>query len=68
MSLKEHNLSIHMYSLEELLGLFDLTYNISYDDLKRAKKVVLITHPDKSIFFFNDSPFYKIAINLIARF
>ena len=48
MSLNEHNLNIHMYSLEDLLGLFDLTYNISQEDLKRAKKVVLRTHPDKS--------------------
>ena len=46
MNLQEHNLNIHMYSLEELLGLFDLTYNITLNDLKRAKKIVLMTHPD----------------------
>ena len=37
-----------MYSLDEVLGLFDLKYNITIDDLKRAKKKVLMLHPDKS--------------------
>src|SRR6056300_1026477 len=68
MSLKEHNLNIHMYSLEELLGLFDLTYNISYDDLKRAKKVVLMTHPDKSKLDSKYFLFYKQAFDVIVRF
>ena len=35
---KSHNLNIHMYKLDEILGLFDLTYDISIDDMKRAKK------------------------------
>ena len=65
MSLKEHNLNIHMYSLEDLLGLFGLTYNISQADLKRAKKVVLMTHPDKSkldskYFLFYFAVYYHI--------
>ena len=44
----EHNLDIHMYSLKDILDLFDLDYDINIDDLKRAKKKVLMTHPDKS--------------------
>jgi hypothetical protein len=43
-----HNLNIHMYKLSELFDLFQLSYNISVDDMKRAKKMVLMTHPDKS--------------------
>ena len=43
-----HNLDIHMYKLTDLLNLFELSYDISIDDLKRAKKKVLMTHPDKS--------------------
>ena len=43
-----HNLDIHMYSLNEILDLFGLTYDISIEDLKRAKKKVLMSHPDKS--------------------
>ena len=46
--MKNHNLEISTYSLNDILGLFDLTYNISIYDLKRAKKTVLMTHPDKS--------------------
>ena len=42
-----HNLHIHMYTLQEILGLFDLTYTITIEDLKRAKKKVLMLHPDK---------------------
>ena len=45
---KSHNLNIHMYKFDEILGLFDLTYDISIEDMKRAKKKVLMTHPDKS--------------------
>ena len=68
MSIKEHNLNIHMYSLEDLLGLFDLTYNISQADLKRAKKVVLMTHPDKSKLDSKYFLFYKKAFDVVVRF
>ena len=48
MSVPCHNLNIQEYSLEEVLGLFDLhSYDISIEDLKRAKKKVLMLHPDK---------------------
>jgi len=68
MSIKDHNLNIHMYSLEDLLGLFDLTYNISQEDLKRAKKVVLRTHPDKSKLDSKYFLFYKKAFDIVVRF
>lgn len=68
MSLKDHNLNIHMYSLEDILGLFNLTYNISVDDLKRAKKVVLMTHPDKSKLDSKYFLFYKKAFDIIVNF
>jgi len=65
---KTHNLNIHMYKLNELLDLFGLSYDISIEDLKRAKKIVLMTHPDKS----NLSPdyflFYKKAFDIIVQF
>ena len=35
---KTHNLDIHMYSLQDLLSLFELTYDIDVESLKRAKK------------------------------
>lgn len=68
MSLQEHNLNIHMYSLDELLGLFDLTYDITLNDLKRAKKTVLMTHPDKSKLDSKYFLFYKQAFDVVVRF
>jgi len=57
-----------MYSFDELLGLFDLTYDISIEDLKRAKRKVLMTHPDKSRLSPEYFLFYKKALDIIVRF
>ena len=65
---KTHNLNIHMYSLQEILGLFDLTYNISVEDLKRAKKKVLMLHPDKSKLSPDYFLFYKKAFDIVLQF
>ena len=44
-----HSLDINHYAFGELLELFDLdNENITIDELKRAKRRVLMTHPDKS--------------------
>ena len=42
------DLDINNYDLNDLLSLFRLEYNFTEDDLKRAKKTALMTHPDKS--------------------
>lgn len=42
------DLNIDNYALTDLLSLFKLDYNFNTDDLKQAKKIVLMTHPDKS--------------------
>jgi hypothetical protein len=42
------DLNIENYNLNEILELFKLDYNFNCDDLKKAKRVVLMTHPDKS--------------------
>lgn len=63
-----HNLNIHMYKLEELLGLFSLSYDISVEDLKRAKKTVLMTHPDKSRLPPEYFLFYKKAFDIVVKF
>ena len=65
---RTHNLDIHMYSLQDLLNLFDLTYEINVEDLKRAKKKVLMTHPDKSKLDAKYFLFYKKAFELIVQF
>ena len=65
----DHNLQIESYSLEELLGLFHFTMdqNIDVDDLKRAKKTVLMMHPDKSKLPKEYFLFYKKAFDIIVR-
>ena len=65
MSGPTHNLNIQEYSLEELLGLFELnSYDISVDDLKRCKKKVLMLHPDKSKLESKYFLFYKKEIKM----
>lgn len=44
----ELDLDINNYELKDILKLFHLDYNFSKEDLKRAKKIALMTHPDKS--------------------
>ena len=63
----EHNLDIHMYSLKDILDLFDLDYDINIDDLKRAKKV-LMTHPDKSRLDAKYFYFTKKAFDIVVKF
>ena len=42
------DLDINNYNLEDILNLFRIPINFDEKDLKRAKQVVLKTHPDKS--------------------
>lgn len=65
---KAHNLNIHMYKFDEILDLFGLSYEISIDDIKRAKKTVLMTHPDKSKLGPEYFLFYKKAFDMVYRF
>ena len=68
MSQTQYNLDIHMYSLQELLSLFDLDYSITLEDMKRAKKKVLMTHPDKSKLGPEYFLFYKKAFDMVVKF
>jgi hypothetical protein len=64
-----HNLNIQSYSFEEVLGLFDLTsYQITTEDIKRAKKKVLMLHPDKSHLSPDYFLFYKKAFDVVVQF
>ena len=42
------DLNIDNYSLEDILNLFNISENFGEFELKNAKKMVLMTHPDKS--------------------
>ena len=64
-----HNLHIESYSLEELLQLFELnTQNINTENLKKAKKKVLMLHPDKSKLGPEYFLFYKKAFDIVVQF
>lgn len=63
-----HNLNVESYKFQELLDLFDLdNNNITTEELKRARKRVLMTHPDKSKLPPEYFLFYKKAFEIIVR-
>jgi curved DNA-binding protein CbpA len=69
--MSSHNLDINKYSLEEIFGLFDLTYNLTEDSMRAAKKKVLMIHPDKSrlppeyFHFYREA--YEIVLNIYKQ-
>jgi hypothetical protein len=65
-----HNLDIQKYSFDELLAIFNihLGETISHEDMKRAKKKVLMLHPDKSRLGPEYFLFYKKAYDIVLQF
>lgn len=61
-------MNIDNYELQDLLDLFHLDYNFNEEDLKKTKKTVLMTHPDKSKlskeYFLFFSAAYKIIYSI----
>ncbi len=64
---RSYNLNIHAYSFDEILGIFGLTYDITMEDMKRAKKQVMMTHPDKSHLPNEYFQFYRQAYSMVLR-
>ena len=68
MNCSELDMNIDNYELEDLLDLFHLDYNFNEEDLKKTKKTVLMTHPDKSKlpkeYFLFFSAAYKIIYSI----
>jgi hypothetical protein len=64
----DHNLNIENYNFQELLGIFDLTTDMTIEDLKRAKRKVLYLHPDKSRLPPQYFLFYKKAFEIVVSF
>ena len=65
----QHNLNIQSYSFPEILALFDIpSYDISADQMKAAKRKVLMTHPDKSRLPPEYFLFYKKAYEIIFHY
>ena len=64
-----HNLDIKSYSLRELLSLFDMTtLTPSLDEMRRAKKKMLMTHPDQSKLPSKYYLFYRQAYEIVLKF
>ena len=57
-----------MYSFRELLDLFQLSSNISMEDMKRARMMVLKMHPDKSRLPPDYFLFYKKAFDVVHQY
>lgn len=62
------DLNLDNYGLTELLNLFKLNYDFTTEDLKKVKKIVLLTHPDKSKldkdYFLFFSSAYKVVLSI----
>jgi hypothetical protein len=64
-----HNLNLQNYTLEELFGLFDIRVGrIGPNDIKLAKRKVLMLHPDKSHLAPDYFLFYKKALDIIVKY
>ena len=44
----DFDLDIDNYGLEDILNLFHIDYKFDKESMKKAKKMALKTHPDKS--------------------
>lgn len=63
-----HNLDIESYTFYEILELFDLdAADVKLEDMKRAKRKVLMLHPDKSKLPKEYFLFYKKAYDVVWR-
>jgi hypothetical protein len=62
---KELDLNIDHYDLPEILHLFQMPMNFDEQDMKRAKQIVLKTHPDKSRLDPSIFRFYSAAYKVI---
>ena len=67
-SVADMDLNIENYDLSDLLALFKLDFEFNAEDLKRVKKTVMQTHPDKSTldktYFLFFSAAYKIIFSI----
>lgn len=67
--MSDHNLNVQAYTLDELLALFDIgSYQISVEDMRRAKKKMLLTHPDQSRLPSTYFLFYRQAYEIVYHF
>jgi hypothetical protein len=64
-----HNLNLEEYSLQDIFDLFEIDgRRLSEDDLRRAKKKMLMTHPDLSHLPSEYFLFYRKAFAVVHQF
>ena len=67
------DLNIHNYDLNDLINLFRVPFHFKEEHLKDAKKIVLMTHPDKSrldkeyFLFFSQAYKYLLKIHQLRQ-
>ena len=61
------DLDIQNYGLEDILNLFHLDYQFAETDLKKAYKMSLRTHPDKSGLDPDIFRFFKKAYSVLSK-
>ena len=61
------DLDIDNYNLDDILNLFNLSYNFTQADLKIAQRKALQTHPDKSRLSSNYFIFFMKAYKLLSK-
>lgn len=61
------DLNIKNYELEDILNLFNLSYDFNFQELKSAFKIVAKTHPDKSNLPKDYFMFFKKAYSVLLE-
>jgi hypothetical protein len=65
----QHNLDVDAYSLGDLLSLFEISsFTPSLEEMRRAKKKMLMTHPDQSRLPSAYYLFYRQAYEVVLTF
>jgi len=62
-----HNLDLSKYSFEEILALFDVPYQLTKEELFKAKLHVMRMHPDKSKLPNEYFIFFQNAYNILHK-
>ena len=65
--METYDLDIKNYELEDILSLFHVPHNFTKEDLKKAHKMALQMHPDKSNLDTEYFIFFTEAYKLLAR-
>ena len=64
---EEFDLNIENYELDDILNLFKLTYNFNEKEMKKAYRIALRIHPDKSKLPSEYFRFYMKAYNIVEK-